>query len=76
MCQAVSCEELIQIFNSGWSLSYDPDWFIEQIKEINEKIFVEGEKREQNRVSSLFFKADYENEFARKFEKKRAKYQQ
>ena len=40
--KAKSCTEIIQEFQSGGAITYDPDYFINEIKEINKKIFVEG----------------------------------
>lgn len=53
-------------------MSYDPDWFIEKIKQINKKIFEEGKVTK----GGLFGTTELvENDFAQKFEAKRADYQ-
>lgn len=35
ICAAVSSEEVIEVYKSGRAMSYDPDWFVEKIKDIN-----------------------------------------
>ena len=57
-------------------MTYDSDWFIEKIKEINQKIFVEGAEKQQNAVTALFSaRKEVENTFAQTFERKRHQYQ-
>ena len=58
-------------------MTYDADWFIEKIKEINQKIFIEGAVKSQKQTT-LFFtsKAEVvENSYAQKFEQMRQEYQ-
>ena len=75
ICACVSCEEVISIYKAGSAISYDPDWFVDKIKEINMKIFVEGKTKKKNVVQSIISRAkEVENEFALKFEQKRATY--
>lgn len=65
---AVSCEEVIEIFNSGCAMTYDPDWFIDRVESINQKIFIEIKANE----GSQFFGGDtVENTFSKEFERKR-----
>ena len=62
ICAAVSCEEVIEVYNSGCAMSYDPDWFIERIKQINQKIFIEGKI---TKTIGLFGQTEkVENDFA------------
>ena len=56
-------------------MTYDPDWFVEKIKDINQKIFIEGPVKQRNRLAGLFFADEATNVFAQKFEEKRADYQ-
>ena len=46
----VSCEEVISVYRAGGAMSYDPDWFVDKIKEINFRIFVEGKVKQKNVV--------------------------
>ena len=46
--KAKSCTEIIQEYQSGGALTYDPDFFVNEIREINKKIFVEGEVKTQS----------------------------
>ena len=72
ICASLSCEEIISIYKAGGSsISYDPDWFVAKIKEINFRIFVEGNV---NQTSVLQSKnnMDVGNDFNYKFELKRA----
>ena len=73
---SISCDQVIEVFKSGSAMSYDPDNFIDKIKDINQKIFIEGKIKQKNRVSALFSSSiEVENSFAQIFEKKRADYQ-
>jgi hypothetical protein len=56
--KAKSCTEIIQEYQSGGALTYDPDYFVSEIREINKKIFVEGEVKTQSKgfVSGFFGK--------------------
>ena len=55
-------------------MSYDPDWFVDKIKEINHRIFVEGKARQKTLAQKLIMssRVEVENVFAQKFEEKRA----
>lgn len=62
---AISCDQVIEVFKSGSAMSYDPDSFIDKIKDINQKIFIEGRIKQKNRVSALFSsRIEVENTFA------------
>ena len=55
-------------------MSYDPDWFVDKIKEINHRIFVEGKVKQKTLAQKLIMssRVEVENVFAQKFEEKRA----
>jgi len=82
--KAKSCTEIINEFESGGALTYDPDAFIAEIKKINIKIFVEGEIKtsKQGGWGLNFFskQKEYiksiENANAYDFEEQRRRYQE
>ena len=83
--KAKSCTEIIQEYQSGGALTYDPDYFVSEIREINKKIFVEGEVKTQSKgfVSGFFGKRggaavleSVENRNAYDFEEQRRQYQE
>lgn len=46
-------------------MSYDPDWFVDKIKEINFRIFVEGKVKQKNAVQAFISsQIEVENAFA------------
>lgn len=46
-------------------MSYDPDWFVDKVKEINHRIFVEGKVKKKGFVqAALSSRVEVENQFA------------
>ena len=81
--KAKSCTEILQEYQSGGALTYDPDFFINEIREINKKIFVEGEVKtsSQGWAGGFFGKKkqlleSVENRNAYDFEEQRRQYQE
>lgn len=49
---AKSANEIINLYQQGGIINYDPDWFVEKIKKFTEQVFVVVEKEE---IKSYFF---------------------
>ena len=73
---SVTHEEIIQIFQSGGSITYDADQFIKELDEMITHIFVEGTKTQTGLIRQLFQGQNVtaENKNAFEFEEQRAKY--
>lgn len=59
--EAKSCEEVIQVFSDGGSISYDTDMFFRRLKELIKKIFVEGDKVQKGLMSYVYKQLEVEN---------------